>query len=227
MANSIEDTFETATFYLKKPAFWIDSEIKRCTACNEESKKLFGVDTILQCSPQTLRLMMEEQHWTLDTREGRYGISMVGRPNVENAQSKPPTIIEGKTKQLKVMFLDDSKAQCAIAQNIIKKLGHACTVLGSSKDAVQALEDAIDNEEPFDVLVCDLILEGLENGVQLLQRIHRDVDSGIYSIAITSQTSHEISDSDLESEGFQAVLRKPFLGSALGRTLDLMSLNEE
>jgi flagellar motor switch protein FliN len=104
-------------------------------------------------------------------------------------------------EKLRLMVVDDEPAMCALLKQACEGEGHQVDVAESAERALQAL-----SEQPADLVLTDLRMEGL-SGIDLLRKlIERDPSTGVMLI-----TGYATLDSALEAMRLGAidVIQKP------------------
>ncbi len=105
---------------------------------------------------------------------------------------------------LNVLVVDDEEPVVRLMARLLRDLGHRSTVVTSGEAALQAL-----GREPFDLILCDVKMPGL-NGFELASAIReRDPDLADRLIFITGDTLSHTTRTSLEQSG-NLFLAKPF-----------------
>ncbi len=118
---------------------------------------------------------------------------------------------------LRVLVVDDDLLQLKLISAMLHRLGAEVVVTEQTDLLLRLL-----NETPFDVLLTDVQIPGMD-GFQLLEQVRKSGKSQLPLIAMTART--DIREEDFLEKGFKACLHKPFtigqllqtLGSVTGR----------
>lgn len=172
-----------------------------------------GTGLGLAISQQLLQLMGGEID--VDSEEGAgstFTVSLVLSPALpETSGPVGPTGRSGlhdehpEPSPLRVLVADDHPANRALAQNILRKRGHSCSVVDDGRQAIEALE-----RERFDVILMDLqmpVMDGFEAAAAIRSR-EQSTQTHIPIIALTAHSRPEDREASLTA-GMDAFLSKP------------------
>lgn len=114
---------------------------------------------------------------------------------------------------LRILVAEDSKVHQTLAIRLLEGLGHAVTVVGNGKEAVEALRRGV-----FDVLLTDVEMPELD-GLSTTRMIRACEDARgarLPIVGVTANDDHE----DCLNAGMDAYLPKPLKAESLSRMLD-------
>jgi|GEM_PF-886222 len=122
----------------------------------------------------------------------------------------------------RILLLDDEPGIRLTTTRLLEHLGHDVTAVDTGEEAVQRYLEALESEQPYDVLIFDLTIPGGYGGKEALRRI-LEVDPTANAI-VSSGYSEEGVLSHYRDFGFKARLEKPYsfeeLKSVLATILD-------
>lgn len=87
-----------------------------------------------------------------------------------NATTATPAIDSGKPTQLKILLVDDDTNVLNAMTDILDANGHQIEFADGGKKAIELFNEAIHDKQPFDVMITDLGMPGMD-GRELSQRI--------------------------------------------------------
>ena len=106
------------------------------------------------------------------------------------------------TSKFHVLVVDDNKINQIVTQNILKKNGHSCEIVGNGQDAINAARRG-----RFDLILMDINMPGM-NGLEATNRI-RAFDEYIPIIALTAVEEAEVKDQVIQA-GMNDLIVKPY-----------------
>ncbi len=112
------------------------------------------------------------------------------RSALGSADASEPTAVDDRST-LRVLVIDDDPLVLAGNRALLEELGCQVTTVGDAHGAQHAL--ATSGNEPVLVL-CDLWLSDIDNGIDLLQRLPALTAAPVYCILISGDTSQETID---------------------------------
>jgi len=114
-----------------------------------------------------------------------------------------------RERALAVLIAEDNDINALLAQATLGKLGHIPTVVGDGIAAVKAITSAHAVGAPFDLVLMDLHLPGMD-GLEATRRIRALEGAGnVPVIALTANAGSEDRDACLDA-GMDAFVVKPF-----------------
>jgi CheY-like chemotaxis protein len=131
-------------------------------------------------------------------------------PSADSADSDSPVLPPG----LKVLVVEDNRANQMVAQVLLRKMGCAATIAGDGKEALEAVEGG-----DFDIILMDCMMPVMD-GFEATKAI-RQLAGGknrIPIIAMTARTQPGDTEICLEA-GMDAVVAKPISKKILLETL--------
>lgn len=138
---------------------------------------------------------------------------------MKKASRQPASVQDlDNLKNLKVLVVDDNRANNEIIKNILAKADMEVTTLLEPRDAIEELKKAEQEQKPFNFAILDIIMPSL-SGYDLARSIRGSdlVNNTIPLLAYTSSTE-KIANKCKES-GFNAFLTKPARRPILFRTI--------
>ncbi len=108
----------------------------------------------------------------------------------------------------KVLFMDDDHNVFDIAKQFLTKCGATVTHARDGHEAIRLYTEALENNQPFDVVILDLTVPGSMGGKEAISRLY-EMDPTVKAI-VTSGYSEDIILSNYQDYGFSGVLKKPF-----------------
>jgi PAS domain S-box-containing protein len=146
-------------------------------------------------------------------------ITLPVRSSAEPATPIPPagsSAVDEPDTSLNVLVVDDEEAVVRLVSRLLSDLGHRSTLVTSGEAALEAL-----GHEPFDLVLCDVKMPGL-NGFELVAAMReRDPDLAERVIFVTGDTLSTTTRRQLEQSGNQ-FLPKPFAIEQLEATLQTL-----
>jgi PAS domain S-box-containing protein len=127
----------------------------------------------------------------------------------------------GVTSGKRVLVVDDNAVACEIFLNMLKSLGVIASAVNSGDAALSELEDAYSLGCPYDLLLVDWNLQGID-GIETIRRIKSDARLGPVSrfVLVTAYNSEDlisrVHDEQLSVDG---ILEKPVALSMLRNSL--------
>jgi len=119
-----------------------------------------------------------------------------------------------------VLVAEDNEINALLTRALLTKLGHRPVVATSGRDALEQWREARSAETPYDVVLMDLHMPGLD-GLEAARRIRaeeRDMDGRTPIIALTASALNEDREACVAA-GMDGVLVKPVDRERLATTL--------
>jgi PAS domain S-box-containing protein len=126
----------------------------------------------------------------------------------------------GRSVALSVLVAEDNEINALLTRALLTKLGHRPVVATSGRDALEQWREARSAETPYDVVLMDLHMPGLD-GLEAARRIRaeeRDMDGRTPIIALTASALNEDREACVAA-GMDGVLVKPVDRERLATTL--------
>ncbi len=129
-------------------------------------------------------------------------------------------------KGMRILIVDDSETQCEILEHYLAGQQTETVSVYTPDDAIVKLRQAAEDRKPFDVVIVDMLMPGM-NGITFAQNIRKE--TMISSIALVGLTSSENIKLKNEAEtlGFKAYLNKPVKHNVLLETLAAIHKGQE
>ncbi len=151
------------------------------------SKKFGGTGLGLVISKQ-LTEMMGGEMWVESEREkgSRFYFTVKFRigNNVEDNENKLPQILK-TIKPLKILLVEDDKANRKVVTKMLKEKGHLVDAVSSGEDALVLFE-----QEKYDAILMDIQMDGMD-GIETARRI-RETEGPISRTPIIALTAYAL-----------------------------------
>ncbi len=118
----------------------------------------------------------------------------------------------------KILILDDEDLILELAREILMILGFDVVGVKSSQAAIAEFKKAIEQNEPFCLVLFDMTLAEDVSGADVLKEIKK-IDPNIKAIISSGYTSDDISE-EPEKYGFDAAIPKPYSMNKLKEVID-------
>ena len=149
------------------------------------------------------------------------------------AQARPPSnVAQGvapaaaKPPGLAVLVAEDNDINALLAGNLLRRLGHRPVIAATGAEALACFEAAQASGKPFDVVLMDLRMPGID-GIEATRRIRAGARQHgaphIPIIALTADTAAENCDACMAA-GMDGFLTKPLDRARLASALDRVRL---
>jgi CheY-like chemotaxis protein len=121
----------------------------------------------------------------------------------------PPPRRRGHTPSLAVLVAEDNEINALLARHLMTRLGHRPVMATTGGEAVDAFVAALDTETPFDLVLIDLHMPGMD-GVEAASRMRaaEGEDRRTPIIALTADADPEMRDACLAA-GMDGFVTKP------------------
>ncbi len=123
----------------------------------------------------------------------------------------------------KVLIMDDEEIIRLVTGNMLSHIGYKVSFAKNGEEAIDAYRKAIENGEPFDVVILDLTVRGGMGGGEAI-RLLREMDPGVRAI-VSSGYSRDPVMLNHARYGFSGVLPKPYKIQELFDALQSAMLN--
>lgn len=162
--------------------------------------------------------------WVESNEDG--GTSFLFRSVMKRSTPDQTRRITSKSlTDMKILVVDDNKANTEILGSMLKKAGMQVTTLLDSTHTLEILLQAEQNKSPFDAAILDLLMPKL-NGYELAKKI-RSSNLNCSSLPLLAYTSSaEKVAQKCKEAGFNAFLTKPARCQILLRTLSKILGND-
>jgi len=127
-------------------------------------------------------------------------------------------IIVNKTHTLKVLIMDDEEVICEMLTEMIEMLGYEVDFVLDGEHAIDKYQDAIKNDEPFNIVIMDLTIPGGMGGKEAVKKI-LEINENAKVIVSSGYTSNSAL-AEYKSFGFIDIIGKPYTMPKLKETLN-------
>jgi two-component system, sensor histidine kinase and response regulator len=167
------------------------------------TRRYGGTGLGLAISRQLVHLMGGEIHAESAAARGSRFSFVVTLPEAKDARPAPRPVPAAK---LKVLAVDDTATNREIVDAYLRSGGHESTAVGSGADALAVLHAAAAAGEPFDVVVLDGQMPGMD-GFELAAAIGDDAAlAGVRLVMLASSADHRARAREV---GIETYLTKP------------------
>jgi len=118
---------------------------------------------------------------------------------------------------IRVLAVDDNPESLGVIALMLERYGADVVTVSSGAAALDALEHAVANAYPFDALVSDLAMPGMD-GMQLVRAVRERGWTDLPAIAVTA-FADPIRLKAAKEAGYQSVITKPIFPGELGHVL--------
>jgi PAS domain S-box-containing protein len=120
----------------------------------------------------------------------------------------PPALVPKHEHKRRILLMDDEQMILDIVSRMLGHLGYEVTTCTDGSQAIAAFAKSKSQQEPFDVVMMDLVIP---NGVGGQDAVHtiKKIDPSARVIASSGHLEHPVM-LDYKSFGFNAVLEKPY-----------------
>ncbi len=124
-------------------------------------------------------------------------------------------------KGLKTLIVDDSDMACTILEEQLLALQMYPLSVSSGEEVIHALEKAIADHDPFDIVIMDYHMPEMDGEALVKELSKRDLLSNGVMLFVTS-SAHKGPNSRLKSLGFDGYLSKPTYPAEIAQILSLV-----
>jgi len=108
----------------------------------------------------------------------------------------------------RVLVMDDEDQLRKVVGRMLQFLGHEVTTTASGEEAIEEFQQALNEEQPFDLVILDLTVFGGLGGKDALVGMLA-IDPGVKAIASSGYAGDDVIDNFAEF-GFAGALAKPY-----------------
>jgi CheY-like chemotaxis protein len=123
-----------------------------------------------------------------------------------------------KNNAYKILIMDDQELILESSSELLRILGYVVETAKTGEEAVNVFKEAIDDGEPFDLVILDLTVPGGMGGVKTLKAM-KEINQDFKAI-VSSGYSNDPIMSDYKNFGFDGILIKPFKLDILQQIID-------
>ena len=142
-------------------------------------------------------------------------------PQVGEQAGQMPGLVTGTGAPaldgIRVLAVDDNPESLGVIALMLERYGAEVVTVSSGAAALDALEYAATNAHPFDALVSDLAMPGMD-GMQLVRAVRDSGLTDLPAIAVTA-FADPIRLKAAKEAGYQSVITKPIFPGELGHVL--------
>ena len=110
--------------------------------------------------------------------------------------------------KVRILVMDDEQVVRYISGEFLKHLGYEVELAEDGAEAVARYKKAQESQQPFDIVILDLIVPGGMGGKEVLEKL-LEISPDVQAI-VSSGYSNDPIFSDFKRYGFKGVLAKPF-----------------
>ncbi|MEI6045887.1 MAG: PAS domain S-box protein [Chloroflexota bacterium] len=126
-------------------------------------------------------------------------------------------IISSLSKSIKLLVMDDESVLRELIKRTLQKYGHRIELAKDGQEALKLYQTALEEGEPFDVVLLDLTIPGGMGGKQTMTKL-LELDPQVKAIVCSGYSSDQIM-SNYREYGFVDVLLKPYRLEELSKVL--------
>lgn len=146
---------------------------------------------------------------TVESKQGSgttFNIYLPAMPEKTHSDTyKSEGIISGKGK---VLIMDDEEDVRAVAGEMLEAIGYNPETACDGNEAIEKYKNAIDSDQPFDVVIMDLTIPGSMGGKEAIKRL-KEMDPSIKTIVSSGYANDPII-ANYKDYGFTSILTKPY-----------------
>ena len=117
----------------------------------------------------------------------------------------------------KILIMDDEKGIRDVLQALLEHIGYTSRYAPDGAKAVEMYVEAIEDRQPFDVIILDLTIPGGMGGKETMEKM-REVDPGVKAI-VSSGYSNDPVMANYRRYGFKGIVPKPYRIEELSQVL--------
>lgn len=132
----------------------------------------------------------------------------------EVEQGVSSTLFKGTEK---ILLMDDEEDLLSVIGESLTTLGYNVTLARDGKEATDSYMQALEQEEPFDLVIMDLTIPGEKGGQQIINELIKE-DPTVKAIVASGYSNDPIM-ANYQEYGFKGALKKPFTMERLTKTI--------
>jgi len=117
-----------------------------------------------------------------------------------------------------ILIMDDEMVIRETTGAMLKKLGYNVNYSADGEDALMSYKDALESDQPYDVVILDLTIPGGMGGMQAIEKL-REIDPKIRAIVSSGYSNSPVM-ADYKNHGFSGILSKPYTLKQLGKVIN-------
>jgi len=123
-----------------------------------------------------------------------------------------------KDKSLNILLMDDDPLVLSVTTKMLEKLGHQVQTCIDGNQAIDAYQQAMNQNSKFDLVIMDLTIPGGMGGQKAITRLHK-VDPDAIAV-VSSGYSNDPVLANHREYGFKAIITKPFTVEKIKQTIN-------
>jgi PAS domain S-box-containing protein len=135
------------------------------------------------------------------------------------------TVIQNEVKKnviiRKILLMDDEPEVRDFSSELFKYLEYQYTLTKNGDETIEAFKKAIDDKQPYDIVILDLIIPGGIGGKEVLSKL-KEIDPKVKAI-VSSGYSHDPIIANYQKHGFVSALVKPYRAEDMANTINKIS----
>jgi len=155
-------------------------------------------------------------HITVDSETTGTTVSIY-LPSLRRTVADKPKKGSGKGR---VLFMDDEELVQRSAERILQYIGFEVHIVNNGENALDAYRKSLETNQPFDIVLLDLIVDGGKGGKEIVKEILA-LDKDACVIISTGYVSDPVV-SDFGKYGFKGVITKPYNIAEMNAMLSTM-----
>jgi two-component system, cell cycle sensor histidine kinase and response regulator CckA len=162
-------------------------------------------------------------HISVESEIGKGTTFKIYIPGLKD-QSIPGKITkeESVVKNGNILVMDDEASVRKVIGIMLKTLGNSVTTASDGAEAIKYYTQALESENPFDIVIMDLTVPGGMGGIETIKELLK-INPEV-RVIVSSGYSHENAISNYSDYGFKACIIKPYIMDDLSEVLnDVMS----
>ncbi|MBU1058475.1 MAG: ABC transporter substrate-binding protein [Proteobacteria bacterium] len=120
-------------------------------------------------------------------------------------------------RQAKILLMDDDEMVQNVAKAMLTKLGNTVVLAADGVEAVKCYQEAMNSDNPIQLVIMDLTIPGGMGGKEAVQNIHKLNPEA--KVIVSSGYSNDPVMANFKKHGFCATIAKPFQLQDLSRVL--------
>ncbi len=121
----------------------------------------------------------------------------------------------------KILVMDDERAIRKVADKMLSYLGHVVEMAENGEQALEMYQLALDNGQPFDIVILDLTVPGAMGGREAIDRL-REIDPGVKAIVSSGYSQDQLL-AEYKQHGFSGGVSKPYVLRQLESAINELS----
>jgi CheY-like chemotaxis protein len=120
---------------------------------------------------------------------------------------------EKKRGKIRIMIVDDDEMILKSTGKLLKLMGYYVDTVLNGETGIKILKENLSNNNPFDLVILDLVIPGGMGGVEILQQL-REIDPDIKAVVSSGYSDEEVL-GNYGEYGFNGIVPKPYKSSEL------------